>query len=90
MLAAAANAEDLPLTQADTVKVGNDATTLGGYKMPGSADPKGYYPLRIVALRAVGDNADSGATSFAGIMLALAPLKQLKTLTPEIKKTTGV
>jgi hypothetical protein len=92
-LANDANAEDFPKTQAAMVKIGKDANALSAYKMPACADPKGYYPKWLAALVAVGDNAHSGTSSFSGIVLALAPLKQVKKLTTnmaaELKTTAG-
>jgi hypothetical protein len=88
-----ANAEDFPKTQAAMVKVGKDARALSEYKMPACADPKSCYPKWMAALEAVGDNAHSGTSSLSGIVLALAPLKQVQKLTTkmaaELKTTAG-
>jgi hypothetical protein len=92
-LSTAGTAEDFPLTRTDMVKVGADARQLGTYKMPACADPAGIYPKWIAALEAVGDNAKS-ATGLGSILLALAPLKLVKTLTTqlagELHKTAGM
>lgn len=77
---AKAAAEDIPATRTAMVAVGADARQLSAYKMPACADPAGYYPKWIAALEAVGDNAKS-ATGLGGLLLAMAPLKLVQTLT---------
>jgi hypothetical protein len=85
-------AQDIPLTRADMVSIGTHARQLSAYHMPACADPAGYFSKWIAALQAVGDNAKS-ATGLGSILLAVAPLKQVKTLTGqlagELHKTAG-
>jgi hypothetical protein len=86
-------AEDIPKTRADMVAAGGDARSLSAYKMPACADPAGYYPKWLAALGAVGDNAKS-ATGLGSLVLAMAPLKQVETLTTrlagELHRTAGM
>ena len=92
-MVSAANAQDIPLTRSDMVKLGADARQLQAYHMPACADPQGIFPKWIAALVAVGDNAKS-VTGLGSILLAVAPLKQVRTLTTqlhnELHQTAGM
>lgn len=83
-LHSAANAQDIPLTRSAMVKLGADARQLSAYHMPACADPQGLFPKWIAAPVAVGDNAKS-VTGLGSILLAVAPLKLVQSLTGQMK-----
>jgi hypothetical protein len=91
-LQSAANAEDIPETDADLKAAGDDANALKAYPMPACADPAGYWPQVLTDIKAGGDNVGS-ASGLGGMILAMAPLKmvqQLETkLGAELKRTTA-
>jgi hypothetical protein len=90
---AAANAEDIPETDADLKVAGKDAVALQAYPMPACADPARYWSQMLAEVKAAGDNAGS-TSGLGGLMTAIAPLEKLKPLesklNAELTRTSGV
>lgn len=88
----AANAEDIPETDADLKAAGNDSAALRAYPMPACADPAGYWPQTLTDIKSAGDNAGS-AGGLGGMILAMEPLKKVPPLEAklktELKRTTA-
>jgi hypothetical protein len=88
----AANAEDIPETDADLKAAGKDSAALRAYPMPACADPSGYWRQILTDIKAGGDNASS-ASGLGGMILAMAPLKKVQPLEAkldaELKRTTA-
>lgn len=89
----AANAEDIPETDAALKAAGNDAAAPQAHPMPACADPAGYWPQMLTDLKAAGDNAGS-APGLGGLMTAMAPIENMKPLesklSAELARTAGV
>lgn len=84
--------DDIPVMVSALKAMGADAAVLQGYPMPGCADPKGYWPQYLADIKAAGDNAGS-ASGFSGLLLAEAPLKNIKTLQAKLSaelKAAGI
>ena len=92
-LSADGKAADIAQMDTDLKSLGTDATALEAYPMPACADPAGYWPQYLGAMKAAGDNAGT-ATGLGAVILAEAPLKQVPAiqakLTAELAKTAGV
>jgi hypothetical protein len=88
----AANAEDIPETDADLKAAGKDSAALRAYPMPSCADPSGYWPQILADIKTGGDKAGS-ASALGGMILAMAPLKKVQPLEAkldaELKRTTA-
>lgn len=92
-VAAAGSVQDLPKMQAALKRTGRVAAELAAYPIPRCADPKGYWPHVLALLQAAGDNASSG-NGLAAIMMAVAPLREVKSfenkIGAELRKTAGI
>lgn len=90
---AAGKSEDIPEMDSGLKAMGADATAMESYPMPKCADPAGYWPQTLAAMKASGDNAGS-ASGLGGLILAEAPLKNAapleSKLSAELAKTAGV
>jgi hypothetical protein len=73
-LRAAGKAEDSRAIDGALEKIGADARADAARPMPACADPAGFWPQVLSALRAAGDDA-LVAPGFAGLVTAEAPLK---------------
>jgi hypothetical protein len=87
-LSAAGNSEDIKTMLSGLKALGSDATALQAYPLPACADPKGYWNQYLADLKASGDNADS-ASGLGGLLLAEAPLKNVKTLQSKMDAELG-
>lgn len=79
----AAAAQDVPQLQAALKRAGQLAAAAQAYPMPRCADPHRYWGTFLARIRAGGDNASTGS-GLPALLLAAAPLQQLRGLTAEL------
>jgi hypothetical protein len=92
-VAAAGNAEDIAELGSTLKTAGRSASALATMPPPHCADPAGYYRQMLTRVTAAGDNAKSGGSGLASLMLAEVPLKGVpaieKKLSSELSRTVG-
>lgn len=85
--------DDFPVLTSDLETLGTDAGALQAYPIPKCADPAGYWPQYLGAMKAAGDNAGT-SPGLGGLLLADVPLKKVpgiqSKLTAELARTAGL
>jgi len=84
-IGSAGNARDILKLESALKAAGKDASTVKADPPPRCADPKGYYEQILAGITAAADNVRS-ASGLSGLMLAVAPLKNIAVIGPKLEK----